>query len=89
MIKERDLVPGRVIVRLGPQQSGPEPVVVEAFMVIGFQEQVKRRHAKSSAPRDGWHVLMIRFGPALTGHSVVCDVHITPEGFVRWKRLLF
>jgi hypothetical protein len=85
MIKEKDLVPGRVITSLETRRSfeGLQQVVV-AWMVIGFQEQVKRRHQRSKAPRDEWHVLLLRFGG---GDRVLNDVVITPASMAQWKRL--
>lgn len=86
MIKEKDLVPGRVITSLETQRTfeGLRQVVV-AWMVIGFQEQVKRRHKRSQAPREGWHVLLLRFGP---GNEILKDVIITPTSMALWKRLI-
>lgn len=87
MIKERDLVPGKVITSIDRRWTRDGEVEhVIAWMVIGFMELVKRRHSRSSAPRDGWHVLLLKFGE---GERVLHDVVITPSEMTtnRWKRL--
>lgn len=85
MIKEKDLVPGKVITSIERRWSRDgEVLTIIAWMVIGFQTQVKRRHQRTKAPRDGWHVLLLRFGG---GDRVLHDVIITPGSMRDWKRL--
>jgi hypothetical protein len=83
MLKAKDLVPGRVITELkrSYDQNG-QYEWVEAWMVIGFQERVKRRHNKSTAPREGWDVVLLSFGGRL-------DVrNFTDSSMRMWKRLI-
>lgn len=87
MIKERDLVPGKVITSVDRKWSRDgEVLIVTAWLIIGFMDLVKRRHSRKSAPRDGWHVLLLKFGG---GDRVLNDVVITPSEMMtnRWKRL--
>lgn len=92
MIKERDLVPGKVITSVdrawGVNGQGVRGYVevVTAWMIIGFQDQIRRRHSKMKAPREGWHVLLLKFGDA---DRVLHDVVITPSEMTsnKWKRL--
>lgn len=87
MIKENDLVPGKVITSVETRATRTGLLtVVTAWLVIGFQGQVKRRHGKARAPKQGWHVLLLRFG---SGDRVLHDVVITPDDMRtnRWKRL--
>ena len=85
MIKEKDLVPGKVITYIQRAwRAGAEVDSISAWMIIGFTEQVRRRHSKSSAPRDGWHVLLLRFGEE---GQTLWDTMITPSAMTRdWKR---
>jgi hypothetical protein len=53
-------------------------------MIVGFQENVKRRHSKAKAPREGWHVMLLKFGGK---DHTVHDVVISPSTFGNWKRL--
>lgn len=86
MIKEKDLAPGRVITRIDRRwTSSGEVVTVAAWMVIGFQEQVRRRHGRSTAPRDGYHVLMLSLGG---DGDPLREFTITPRSMQgEWKRL--
>ena len=83
MIKAKDLVPGRVITQLARTwDGGREYEWIEAWMVVGYQERVKRRHNTSTAPREGWDVVLLSFGGKL-------DVYNFTEGSMRmWKRLI-
>lgn len=56
--------------------------IVTAWLIIGFQEHVARRHKRSKARRDGWHVLLLSFGG-----GVLKDMVITPHDLHNWKRL--
>lgn len=87
MIKERDLVPGKVITSIDRRWTRDGEVeLVIAWMIIGFMEVVKRRHSRQTAPRDGWHVLLLKFGG---GDRILNDVVITPTEMMsnKWKRL--
>lgn len=86
MIKQKDLVPGKVITSAEKKwtSDGNPILVVTAWMIVGFQENVKRRHSKAQAPREGWHVLLLRFGGR---DRIVHDVVISPNTFGNWKRL--
>lgn len=89
MLKEKDLVPGRVIVNVQRSiLSWNEPYVMVkvAWLIIGFSSQVKRRHARKSAPKLGWHILLLRFG---SGERVLRDTVLTPNDMSSdaWKRL--
>jgi len=86
MIKQKDLVPGRVITSVDKKWSseGVPILIVKAWLIVGFQESVKRRHSKAQAPREGWHVLLLRFGGK---DRVLEDVIISPSTFGNWKRL--
>ena len=90
MIKEKDLVPGRVItdidyVNRSWRDGGGELLIVRAWMIIGYQTHVRRRHSRNQAPRQGWHLLLLKFGG---GDRVLRDVVITPNGMREWKRLI-
>ena len=87
MIKQKDLVPGRVITSADKKWTpeGKQVMVITAWMIVGFQESVKRRHSKSKAPREGWHVLLLKFGGK---DRTLVDVTISPASFGNWKRLL-
>lgn len=88
MIKENDLVPGKVITSIERRWSRDgEVVTVTAWLIIGFMTLVKRRHSRSKAPRTGWHVLLLRFGSG--DRSPLYDVIITPSEMTsnKWKRL--
>jgi hypothetical protein len=86
VIKESDLVPGNVIASVDRRWTrNGEPVRIIAWVVIGFITLIKRRHSRSSAPKDGWHVLLLRFGK---GDRVLHDVIITSSDMTSdWKRL--
>lgn len=86
MIKERDLVPGKVITSCEKRhtQRGEWVLVVTAWMIVGFQENVARRHSKAKAPREGWHVVLLQFGGK---DRTIIDMTITPNNFATWKRL--
>jgi hypothetical protein len=83
MLKAKDLVPGRVITELKRSfdQNGSYDTVF-AWMVIGFQERVKRRHQKSTAPREGWDVVLLSFGGQLEVRN------FTESSMRMWKRLI-
>lgn len=83
MIKEKDLVPGRVITTMKRVWGRGEPDrdVITAWLIIGFTSHVKRRHNAKQAPREGWHLLLLSFGGALQA------VHITPSSLRQYKRL--
>lgn len=90
MLKAKDLAPGRVITELKRSyvHNGPswgEATEYESgtvWMVIGFQERIKRRHNKSAAPREGWDVVLLSFGGQL-------DVkNFTESSMQFWKRLI-
>ncbi len=87
MIKQNDLVPGKVITSAEKKWNpeGRPIVVITAWLIVGFQENVKRRHSKVSAPREGWHVVLLKFGGR---DRVLHDVTITPTSFDKWKRLI-
>lgn len=85
LIREKDLIPGRVIIETKPQSTfeGIRHIDIAAWMVIGVQAHVKRRHKRSSATREGWHVLLLRLGH---DNEVLMDIVITPS-MSQWKRL--
>lgn len=86
MIKEKDLAPGKVITSVDRRWSTEgEVITVTAWMVLGFERHVKRRHSRSSARRDGWHVLLLRWGDAGT---VLNSIVITPYEMKDWKRFI-
>ena len=67
MIKEKHLVPGRVLLRLTDHPTkkdrwgDPEPWWLPC-MVIAYYPDVTRRHSKKTAPVNGWEVLVIWYG---------------------------
>lgn len=87
MIKENDLVPGRVITSIERRWSRDGEVqIITAWLIIGFMDLIRRRHSRKSAPREGWHVLLLKFGG---GERILNDVTITPSEMStnKWKRL--
>ena len=82
MIKEKHLVPGRVLLRCvdhptkRDQYNDPLDWWVPC-MVIAVTKDVSRRHAKKTAPVDGWEVLVIWWG-AYPGRSLE-QVRILPH----------
>ena len=69
MIKEKHLTPGRVLLRLSDHPRWREPAFQDEqgdplavwipCMVIAFLPDIKRRHSRATAPRDGWEVLVL------------------------------
>lgn len=65
MIREKHLVPGRVLGRWARTMNGHNQFGVPQFrdvwipcMVISYIPIILRRHAKNSAERSGWDVLV-------------------------------
>lgn len=86
MIKERDLEPGRVLTRKERIFSnGKSADWITVWMVVGFQAHISRRHNHSTAPRDGWDVVMIQMGNDGTT-SPINVFNITPRSMGEWKR---
>jgi hypothetical protein len=73
MIKEKHLVPGRVLLRLSEKRVARfdkegrhlKDDWVDTWrpcMVIAYYPDISRRHAKKTAPVNGYEVLVIWFG---------------------------
>lgn len=88
MIKEKDFEPGRVLTQLQHVWTAPGgeglTEVITAWMVIGFQANINRRHKHKTAPRRGWDVVLIRFG---VKDVPVVVVNFTPQTMSQWKKL--
>ena len=94
MIKKKDLVPGRVLFSVSEKLT---PVFdINGFhidtklvktelpcMVIYCYPDVKRRHSKSTAPVNGWDVLVMWIGDSK--HKLITQVKISPDNHL-WKR---
>ncbi len=82
MIKEKHLVPGRVLLRAFDHPTKrdhynyPLPWWIPC-MVISVIKDVSRRHAKKTAPADGWEVLVIWWGAY--GGRALEQVRILPH----------
>jgi len=67
MIKEKHLVPGRVLLRAFDHPTkkdaygDPLPEWIPC-MVIAVIKDTARRHSKKTAPAEGWEVLVIWYG---------------------------
>jgi hypothetical protein len=96
MIKIKDIVPGKIIspctydsfMTAGEHFSGWDSwdrlgTGQPTFMIVGFQEKIKRRHSKKTARRDGFMILLIRFG----GEAVLREVVMTPFEMTCWQRM--
>lgn len=86
MIKEKHLVPGRVLLRATDHptkkdRDGDPVCWWRPCMVVAYYTDIKRRHSKSTAPILGWEVLVIWWG------STVRPIeHITiPPEHRGWK----
>ncbi len=73
MIKEKYLVPGRVLGRLTSRERITMNEATDIghrwfedywrpFMVVAYYPDIKRRHSRSTAPVSGWEVLIIWLG---------------------------
>ncbi len=91
MIKEKHLVPGQVLVfrssRAGVKAGigGIPTTTLEDYwqpcMVVSHYPVIKQRHARKTAPVDGWEVLVVWMGDTT---RLVDHVHILP-GDKDWK----
>lgn len=84
MIRERNIVPGRILGRK-TFESSYDPIEkrykaierIRPCMVISFIPVIKRRHSKGSAPREGWNVLVMWLDDeAKASGSLLCEVNI-------------
>lgn len=94
MIREKHLVPGRVIANV-TTESNPifddrgrhtHSVLVDVWhpcMVISYVADIGRRHAKKTAPRNKWEVLVWWMDER---QRKLESVMITPNS-VKWKSL--
>jgi hypothetical protein len=86
VIKEKHLVPGRVLLRLTyhptirDKYNNPKPWW-RPCMVVAYYPDIQRRHSRKTAPVTGWEVLVIWFG---TTTKPVEHVRIQPE-HQSWK----
>lgn len=85
MIKEKDLVPGNVITRIEHYMNPSSYERVEmivSYLIIGFHQEIKRRHKKSRARIESWDTLLLKFG------STTLIRHVfTKNNLSEWKRL--
>lgn len=94
MLKPGDIVPGRV---LAERRTVPVPVgmsfkwtdVSVYWLIVGFMEVIRRCHARASARRDAWHVLLLKVGNGCW-ESVLREVTFTSSIMFEndWRRLL-
>lgn len=87
MIKEKDLVPGRVMQRVIPayiEQPENHGTRYVPFMVIGFQTKPARRHSTSSLPasKKSWEIVVIHMGGKLD------VIRMYASDFPDWVRLI-
>lgn len=91
MIKEKQLVPGRVLLR-----SVAVPYVNKfgyhdfrnvwvPCMVVAYQPDIKRRHARKTAPVEGWELLVLWWGEV---RRPIEQVRIRPDQ-MDWKAASF
>jgi hypothetical protein len=83
MIKEKHLVPGRVLLQkqlltrqLPKHPYWKEETVWQPCMVVCCYPDVTRRHARKEAPVNGWEVLVLRWGDVA---RPVDQVRIVPD----------
>ena len=68
MIKEKHLVPGRVLLRAldhpteKDKDGDPIPVWVPVMVIAVTRDVTKRRHSKKALPAESWNVLVLWFG---------------------------
>jgi hypothetical protein len=94
MIKEKHLVPGRVLARLREEinwETNPTWGRYRTFkkrwvpfMVVSYYPDIKCRHARSTANVEGWEVLVIWLGETT---RPVEHVRILPSEVNCWKLL--
>jgi len=90
MIKEKDILPGRVIgySYLRSYEHGTEQAMAMVlWMIIAVHPIIKRRHARANAPREGWNVLMLRLGEGY-GRDVLSNVTISEISTTHWRRMI-
>jgi len=98
-MKFQALTPGRIVLNVNnfcktfDKKTGAIKMetVFEAWMIISVCEVVARRHSKKTAPREGWNVVMMRFGEHTHKHMVypndqlIKTFLITPDRLRDWK----